>query len=155
MQWNEELFKRGTDISNVYSYGKKIDFILKDSQDNELNTNEFKKKNVSIAVLMNQQVKNLRDNAAIMVESIKLIEDGDIAINGIDYVGNSGYAYEMVEFKDVLVALPVSRMNTPENIEMLKEFESTLNCVYYVKVRECYWRDWNMHLTCIIFYRTN
>lgn len=52
MQWNEELFQRKNADPNSYTFGKKIDFILKDSDDNELNTGEFKKKNVSKSVMI-------------------------------------------------------------------------------------------------------
>lgn len=68
MQWNEELFQR----KNVIRFEKKIDFILKVGSVNELNTGEFKKKNVSISVKAIQQIKNICDNAAILTESKKL-----------------------------------------------------------------------------------
>jgi hypothetical protein len=51
MQLNEELFRRGSENASIYSFGRKIDFILKDGNDNELNTNEFKKVDISTLVI--------------------------------------------------------------------------------------------------------
>ncbi|CAO3641220.1 unnamed protein product [Mucor fragilis] len=90
MEWNEELFLRKTSDQNGYSFGRKIDFILKDSNNNELNAGEFKQKNVSEAVKISQQVKNVRDNAAILIENKKLA-GGEIAVHDIDYIGDVGY----------------------------------------------------------------
>lgn len=133
MQWNEELYQRKNADSNSYTFGEKIDFILKDGDNNELNTGEFKKKNVSKPIKVTQQIKNIRDNAAILIESKKLTKN-DIAVNGIDYIGNTGYLYEIVNFKDVIIALPVSKLNTPHNLATLNHFGDTLNSLYYLKV---------------------
>jgi hypothetical protein len=91
MQLNEEMFIRGFENLNVYSFGRKIDFILKDSEDNELNTNAFKKVDISTLVVTSQLVKNLCNNAAVMVDSIKLTGDANIIVNRIGYVGDIGY----------------------------------------------------------------
>lgn len=131
MQWNEELFHRRSYDSSSYSFGRKIDFILKDS---ELNTNEFKKKDVSAAVAINQQVKNLRDNAAVLIESNKLTKDDSDIVNGIDFVGDVGYMYKLVKYQDVIVATPVSKLVTPCDITTLKLFDYTSNSLYYLKV---------------------
>jgi hypothetical protein len=72
-----------------------------------------------------------------MVDSIKLTGDADVIVNGIDYVGDIGYTYEMKRYENVIVALPISVINTPKNIESLKEFRSTLKVIYYIKVVLC------------------
>lgn len=69
MQWNSELFERKSTACGGYEFGRKIDFILKDNGNNELNTCEFKRKNVSKSVILDQQIKNPRDNAAVFIES--------------------------------------------------------------------------------------
>lgn len=133
MQWNEELFRRKNADPNSYTSGKKINFILKDSDDNELNTGEFKKRNVSKSVMITQQIKNIRDNAAILIEWKKLTKN-DITVNGIDYIGDTGYLYEIVYFKDVIIALSVSILSTPHNLVTLSHFGDTLNSLYYLNV---------------------
>lgn len=84
--------------------------MLKDNESNELNTCEFKKKNVSKSVILDQQVKTLRDNAAILIESKKANSNNKININGVDYIGGSGYLYQLGAFEDVLVASPISTL---------------------------------------------
>ncbi|CAO3668125.1 unnamed protein product [Rhizopus stolonifer] len=108
---------------------------MKDSDDNELNTNEFKKFDTSTLVIMTQQIKNLKNNAAVMTESIKMVDDTDIIINGIDFIGDFGYTYEMMNYEDVVIALPISTMNTPKDIASLKSFRSTLNVIYCIKAQ--------------------
>ncbi|KAI9478302.1 MAG: hypothetical protein EXX96DRAFT_570340 [Benjaminiella poitrasii] len=134
MQWNEEHLQRKSADSNSYAFRKKIDFILKDSNDNELNTGEFKRKNVSKKVKITQQVKNIRDNKAILIESKKLIKN-DIAVNGIDYIDDIGYLYEIVHFQDVIAVLPVPKLNTLHNLVTLNHFGDTLNSLYYLKCK--------------------
>ncbi|CAO3703367.1 unnamed protein product [Rhizopus stolonifer] len=135
MQLNDELFRRESSSTGTYSFGRKIDFIMKDSDDNELNTNEFKKFDTSTLVIMTQQIKNLRNNAAIVTESMKMIGDADVIINGIDFIGDFGYTYEMMNYEDVIIALPISTVNTPKDIASLKGFRSTLNIIYYIKAQ--------------------
>lgn len=108
MQWNGELYDRKSSSHGGYEYGKKIDFILKDKWSNELNTSEFKKENVSKSVMFDQQIKNLCDNSAIMIESKRAIKKDNININGIDYIGDTSYLYQLDEFGDVLIATPIS-----------------------------------------------
>lgn len=139
MQWNEELFRRKNADPNSYTSGKKINFILKDSDDNELNTGEFKKRNVSKSVMITQQIKNIRDNAAILIEWKKLTKN-DITVNGIDYIGDTGYLYEIVYFKDVIIALSVSILSTPHNLVTLSHFGDTLNSLYYLNVGHYSWK---------------
>lgn len=137
MQWNSELFERKSTDYGSYAFGKKIDFILKDDDSNELNTCEFKKKNVSKSVIFSQQVKNLRDNAAVLIESSKATNNDNIIINGIDYIGDTGYLYQLNAFEDIMIASPVSILITPSNLASLRNFGDTLNSLYYLKVN-CY-----------------
>ncbi|CAO3625452.1 unnamed protein product [Mucor hiemalis] len=46
-QWNSEPFKRNSAEYSGHTFSEKVDFILKDTENNELNTGEFKKRNVS------------------------------------------------------------------------------------------------------------
>ncbi|CAO3703102.1 unnamed protein product [Rhizopus stolonifer] len=133
MQWNEELFQRKHPDYSNYCFGKKVDFIIKDDENNELHAGEFKKTKVSKSVITNQQVKNLRDNAAIMIESKKVTKDKNIGINGIDYIGDTGYLYQLDTFEDVIIASPISILVTPSNLATLKIFDETLNALYYLK----------------------
>lgn len=135
IQWNEELYGRKSSNNSCYSYGRKIDFILKDNNNNELSMCEFKKANVSSALKKSQQVKNLRDNASIIYESRKVLNSTDsFIVNGIDFIGDSGYAYKLIEYEDVVVALPISKMIIPNNIYSFEEFKKTLETIYSVKV---------------------
>lgn len=108
----------------------------KDNGDNnESNTNEFKKVDGSTLAIATQQVNNLRDNAAVIIDSIRLTTgDTDIIVNGIDYVWDVGYTYEMKKYNDIFVALPNSIIHTPQNSKSLNEFRATLNVIYYIKV---------------------
>lgn len=53
MQWNNELFERENAACGGYEFGRKIDFFLKDDENNELDSSEFKKKNCSKSVIFN------------------------------------------------------------------------------------------------------
>ncbi|CEP10417.1 hypothetical protein [Parasitella parasitica] len=77
-------------------------------------------------------MKNIRDNAAILIESKKLAKT-DVVVNGIDYIGDTGYLYEFVGFEDVIVVLPTSKLNTSHNLATLHSFGSTLNSLYYLE----------------------
>jgi hypothetical protein len=55
-----------------------------------------------------------------MVDSIKLTGDADVIVNGIDYVGDIGYTYEMKRYEDVIVALPISVINTPQEYRTIE-----------------------------------
>lgn len=74
---------------------------MEDNHDNELNTSKFKKKNVSQSVIISQQIKNIRDNGAIMIESKKLTKNNAIIVNGINYVGDAGYLYKIVNYQKI------------------------------------------------------
>lgn len=53
---------------------------------NELNIIEFKRFDTSTIVIMTQQIKNIRDNATLMMEIVKVTGDTDLIVNVIDYV---------------------------------------------------------------------
>jgi hypothetical protein len=55
-------------------------------------------------------------------------------VNGIDFIGDSGYAYKLIEYKDVVVALPVSKIATPNTMASFEEFKKTLKTIYTLKV---------------------
>lgn len=121
-QLNTELFERKGTACSGHEFGRKIDFILKDNGENELNTCEFKRKNVSKSVIFDQQVKNLRDNAAVFIESKRATNNSNISVVGIDYIGKTGYLYQLEACEDVLIASPISLLNTPCNLASLNNF---------------------------------
>ncbi|CAO3703207.1 unnamed protein product [Rhizopus stolonifer] len=84
-------------------------------------------------MVMRQQAKNFMNNAAIMVDPINLTEDVSFIINVIDYIGNVGYTYELVNYEDVFVAWSIFAINTPKDLESPKDFRSTLDALYYIK----------------------
>lgn len=127
MQWNGELYDRKSATHGGYEYGRKIDFILKDKWNNELNTCEFKKKNAFTSVIFDQQVKNLWDNAAVFIESKKATIDSNINVMGIDCIGDTGHLYRADAFEDVRIASAISILNTPCNLASLNNFDETLN----------------------------
>ncbi|KAI8091819.1 hypothetical protein BDF21DRAFT_149669 [Thamnidium elegans] len=91
------------------------------------------KKNVSKSVIINQQVKNLRDNAAVMIDSSKATNNNNITVNGIDYIGDTDYLYQLNVFEDIMITSSVSTLITPSNLASLKTFGETLNSLYHLK----------------------
>lgn len=99
-----------------------------------MNTCEFKKKNVSKSVIFDLQVKNLRDNAAVFIESKRATNNSNISVMGIDYIGNTGHLYQVDAFEDVMIAFPCSILHTPCDLASLNNFDETLNSFCYLKV---------------------
>lgn len=68
-----------------------------------------------------------------MIESSKAANNNDITVNGIDYIGDTGYLYQLNAFEDIMIASPVSILITPSNLTSLKAFDETLNSLYCLK----------------------
>ncbi|KAK4512098.1 uncharacterized protein ATC70_013341 [Mucor velutinosus] len=87
--------------SNSYTFGWKNDLILKDSDNNELNTGGFKRKNVCNSVKVSKKIQNIRDYPALLIESKKSTQS-NIAEDGIDNIGDRRYIHEAIYYQDVI-----------------------------------------------------
>lgn len=72
----------------------------------------------------------------------------------IDFVGNTGYAYDMVSYEHIIVVLPISLINTTKYLAGLKDLGLTLNIIYYIKVL-CGFYILAINLTNIRSFRRN
>lgn len=54
---------------------------------------------ISKSVMFDQKIKNLCDNAAIMIESKRTINKSNINMNGTDYIGDTGYLYDLTNLR--------------------------------------------------------
>lgn len=73
-------------------------------------------------------MKNLRDDDAIMVGSRKVTQTQDVIVNGIDLISNVVYLYKMMNYRDVVIALPISKLSTPHNLASLNFYGLWLLC---------------------------
>ncbi|KAI9491203.1 hypothetical protein BDB00DRAFT_834235 [Zychaea mexicana] len=112
-------------------YGSKIDLLAAtclDGEQYDLCSNEWKRGGVCDSILLKQQAKNLRTNAAILSNLIKLgCSDWMVAI---DWAGVNGYTYTLSLRNDTFVAKPYKNLMIPKRSTQLKTFKNTLNFLF-------------------------
>jgi hypothetical protein len=135
----KEPIQRNKDLFNVndpsHTYPRKIDLLLRldDTTEVDMCTNEWKKSNVSEAVKLKQQTKNLQVNACIISNLRKQFGTRVKSTLVSDLVGNTGYMYCIEATDEVYVADMVGIILIPEDPETFPLFKDTLNLLFGMK----------------------
>lgn len=138
-------------------YGRKIDVLFVTHQGKELCCVEWKKANVQVKTLMQQQTKNLRVTKCILSEILKLpmsVEDREgLSVLAIDWRGNAnsrklhflitlqnrigfdGYIVKVRKVEEIYVAELEGRLFVPRHATQIKRFKETLMHLFNWKVR--------------------
>ncbi|GAA5817580.1 hypothetical protein MFLAVUS_011128 [Mucor flavus] len=129
-----------TSVSKEHTFSmssaKKIDAIVTTNiQKNrvELSTKEWKKSSVSSVVAVKQQSKNLRSNLSILNQLKSKYEIQTKNILAMDFVGYTGYMYNLVEKEGVYVPNLVTELILPTQKSEIKHVFRTINALFILK----------------------
>ncbi|KAI8333962.1 hypothetical protein BC941DRAFT_108664 [Chlamydoabsidia padenii] len=128
--YNESMFGYA---SKNGIFGRKIDGIIC-YQDLELSLCECKPPSVSSSTLLKQQVKNLRSNSCEFHHLQSLSpEFDDLHIYGMDWIGNNGTMYVMINIDNVMVAASVGKLIIPDDPMELDNIKTTISLLLSLK----------------------
>ncbi|KAI8137719.1 hypothetical protein BJV82DRAFT_583385 [Fennellomyces sp. T-0311] len=117
--------------SQLSKSGSKVDLLTIAILSNnrvEFASREWKRDELSEAIKLKQQAKNLRTNAAIL--SSLIMKGSSPYLMAMDWLGTVGYAYVLTFKEGVFVAQPVSPLMVPKQPSELKEFKQTLDFLF-------------------------
>ncbi|KAG0192058.1 hypothetical protein DFQ28_010329 [Apophysomyces sp. BC1034] len=99
----------------------------------ELSTNEWKKRNVSSAIAVKQQSKNLRFNLPILNQLERKFNIQTKNILAMDFVGCEGYLYSLGKKEGVAVATLVKEFILPTRKSEIEHVLQTINVLLILK----------------------
>ncbi|KAG0177365.1 hypothetical protein DFQ29_004938 [Apophysomyces sp. BC1021] len=99
----------------------------------ELSTNEWKKRNVSSAIAVKQQSKNLRFNLPILNQLERKFNIQTKNILAMDFVSCEGYLYSLEKKEGVAVAALVKELIIPTKKSEIEHVFQTINALFTLK----------------------
>ncbi|KAG0163597.1 hypothetical protein DFQ28_003578, partial [Apophysomyces sp. BC1034] len=112
-------------IDLLIRYDKDVKFL-------ELSSNEFKKPSAMTFQAIAQQNKNFGDNCALL-NHLRGLNTKIGALVVVDWIGNIGYLYCLVDHQGVYVAKSIDILNILISVSCMAQFKNTLQLLFDYK----------------------
>ncbi|KAI9466521.1 hypothetical protein BDB00DRAFT_26912 [Zychaea mexicana] len=132
-QANEHAFGDKEKISSIV--GRKIDVIM-EHDEFELSASEWKSAGAGDSLVDKQHNKNLRVNACVLLQILRLPFDGfnnDISILSMEWTGAEGKLVSMKRYNNYFVGTTIGDMYLPLTLDDISDFHKTLTLLLHWK----------------------